>query len=97
MLPPLYLPKACMPASFMILIGQPKADSKSKPIHPAARLCGSEIGRFCTTTPGYPIETAEYFQSPANRFTPETICCGVMVGPEGNFRGVSCPVTRIFT
>jgi len=86
-----------MAASLMILIGQPNAPSKSNPIHPGARLCGSATGLFWTTGPGYPIDTASYFHDPASFLTPATICCGVIFGPEGNFRGVPCPVTRIFT
>ena len=31
-------------------------------------------------------DTASYFESAASLFTPATICFGVKVGPEGNFR-----------
>src|SRR5262247_1400021 len=43
------------------------------------------------------MDTALYFQFPASFLTPATIRLGVSAGPEENFRGSRCPVTRIFT
>src|SRR5215469_7590733 len=43
------------------------------------------------------METTSYFQFRASFLTPATICIGVIVGPDGNFRRSVCPVARIFT
>src|SRR5262249_6890234 len=88
---------ACMAASLITLTGQLNATSKSNPAHPDPRLTGSASGRFLTTTPGYPIDTASYLQSFARFLTPATICLGVNLGPDGNSRDRFCPVARIFT
>jgi len=86
-----------MAASLMILTGRPNAPRKSKPTQPLPKLLGSAIGRLCNTAPGYPIETASYSHVPMIRLTLETICCGVILGPDGNSRAVLCPVARTFT
>src|SRR5580693_1214085 len=77
-----------MAASFTIRMGWPKALWKSKPTHPAARLWGSAIGFPCRTAPGYPIDTALYFQSGIAFRIAAIIFVGVMPGPEGNLTGV---------
>src|SRR5262252_3181918 len=81
----------------MTLTGRPNAAAKSKPTHPRPRLYGSAIGQPCRIGPGYPIDTTSYVQSRASFFTPDTICLGVNVGPDGNERSSFCPVARILT
>src|SRR5262249_39896745 len=55
------------------------------------------MGQPCRTGPGYPIDTTSYVQPRASFFTPDTICLGVNVGPDGNERSSFCPVARILT
>ncbi len=43
------------------------------------------------------METTSYSQSFVASRTPATICSGVRCLPDGNFRGVCCPVARNFT
>src|SRR5579863_1140090 len=86
-----------MAASLMIFTGHPNADLKLNPTHVFPRLCGSAAGLPLRTRPGYQIDTTSYFQSLAISLTPETICFGVIFGPDGNFRGSFCPVARTLT
>src|SRR5215467_4676795 len=86
-----------MAASLTTFTGRPNAAAKSNPTHPRPRLCGSAIGQPCRTGPGYPIDTTSYVQPRASFFTPDTICLGVNVGPDGNERSSFCPVARILT
>src|SRR5262245_39607992 len=86
-----------MAASLITLTGRLNADSKSNPAHPCPKLYGSATARFLTTTPGYPIDTALYFQSLASFLTLATICSAVSLGPDGNSRCCFCRVARIFT
>src|SRR5215471_21144550 len=81
----------------MTLTGRPNAAAKSKPTHPRPRLYGSAIGQPCRIGPGYPIDTTSYVQPRASFLTPDTICRGVNVGPDGNERSSVCPVARILT
>src|SRR5215469_3750690 len=81
----------------MTFTGQPNAALKLKPSQPCPRLTGSAKGRFLTTGPGKPIETASYFQSPMIFFTPMTICLAVSVELDSNFLGSRSPVTSSFT
>src|SRR5260370_26221113 len=81
-----------MAASLTSFTGQPKADLKLNPTHPPPRLRGSATGRFLSTGPGKPIDTASYFQSPAICFTPATISLAVSFGPDSNFRGSRSPL-----
>src|SRR5215475_4227396 len=46
---------------------------------------------------GEPIDTTSYLQSRASFLTPDTICLGVNVGPDGNERSSFCPLARILT
>src|SRR5262249_20609314 len=84
-----------MAASLMSLTGRPNAAAKSNPTHPRPRLCGSAIGQPCRTGPGYPMDTTSYVQPPASFFTPDTICIGGNVRPDGNERSSFCPVAMI--
>src|SRR5580658_266617 len=86
-----------MAASLIIFTGHPNADLKLKPTHARPRLCGSAAGLPLRTRPGYPIDTTSYFQSLVSSLTPETICRGVIFGPDGNFRGSFRPVARTLT
>src|SRR5271165_4385442 len=86
-----------MAASFTSFTGQPNARWKSKPTQPLPRLHGSVTGRFRSTGPGNPIETASYFQPGVIFFTPATICLAVSAGPDANFRGSHSPLTSTFT
>src|SRR3984893_6428550 len=95
--PPLYPPRACIAASLTTFTGRPNAAAKSNPTHPRPRLYGSAIGQPCKTGPGYPIDTTSYVQPRASFSTPDTICLGVNVGPDGNERSSFCPVARILT
>src|SRR5215469_1589979 len=81
-----------MAASLMTLTGQPKALRKSNPIQPLPRLCGSRRGHSLMIGPGKPSDTQSNFQSWTNFLTTRTILRGVMVGPDGYFRGSFCPV-----
>src|SRR5262245_41868782 len=49
------------------------------------------------TVPVYPIDTTSYIQSRASFLTPDTICLGVNVGPDGNERSSFRPLARILT
>src|SRR5262245_66224375 len=49
------------------------------------------------TVPVYPIDTTSYLQSRASFLTPDAICLGVNVGPDGNERSSFCPLARILT
>src|SRR5215510_10109548 len=86
-----------MAASLTTFTGRPNAAAKSNPTHPRPRLYGSAIGQPCRTGPGYPIDTRSYVQPRASFFTPDTICLGVNVGPDGNERSSFCPLARILT
>src|SRR5262245_23808497 len=86
-----------MAASLTTFTGRPNAAAKSNPTHPRPRLYGSAIGQPCRTGPGYPIDTRSYVQPRASFFTPDTICLGVNVGPDGNQRSSFCPLVRILT
>src|SRR5215472_4175372 len=81
-----------MAASLMTLTGQPKALRKSNPIQPLPRLCGSRRGHPLMIGPGKPNDTQSNFQSRTKFLTTRTIFRGVMVGPDGHFRGSFCPV-----
>src|SRR5437762_4873767 len=76
----------------MILTGQPNALRKLKPTHPVPRCLGSLAGFPCSTAPGYPIDTAEYFQSAVAFRTARTISLAVIFGPEGILTGTLWPV-----
>src|ERR1700678_3064553 len=67
----------------MSFTGRPNAAWKSNPTQPRPRLCGSPTGFPCTTGPGYPIETQEYFVAPSKERTSLAILRGVIVLPEG--------------
>src|ERR1700730_4455967 len=95
--PPLYPPRACIAASLTTFTGRPNAAAKSNPTHPRPRLYGSAIGQPCKTGPAYPIDTTSYVQPRASFSTPDTICLGVNVGPDGNERSSVCPVAMILT
>src|SRR5277367_2634705 len=86
-----------MAASFKIFTGHPKAFSKLNPTHPRPRLCGSRKGCPLIIGPGYPSEIQSYFQSAVAFFTSFTIFPGVIVGPDGYFRGSFSPVAKSFT
>src|ERR1700720_3187834 len=86
-----------MAASLTTFTGRPNAAAKSNPTHPRPRLYGSAIGQPCKTGPGYPIDTTSYVQPRASFSTPDTICLGVNVGPDGNERSSVCPVAMILT
>jgi len=47
--------------------------------------------------PGKPSDTQSNFQSRTNFLTTRTILRGVMVGPDGYFRGSFCPVASTLT
>src|SRR5215831_17834570 len=81
----------------MILTGQPKALRKSNPIQPSLRLWGSRRGHSLMMGPGKPSEIQSNFQSRTDFLTTWTILRGVMVGPDGYFRGSFCPVASILT
>src|SRR5258707_7261801 len=49
------------------------------------------------TGPGKPSDTKSNFQSRTDFLTRRTILRGVMVGPDGYFRGSFCPVASILT
>src|SRR6476620_1778135 len=83
-----------MAASFTTLVGQPNALAKSNPTHPRPRFFGSTIGLPCRTTPGYPIETREYFHPSIDCRTRRTSLLGVNVGPDGILTTVLRPVAR---
>src|SRR5262249_53369398 len=61
------------------------------------KLCGSAIGRFDITGPGYPMETTSYLHSLTAFRTPDTICWAVIVGPDASLQGSFCPVASILT
>src|SRR6185503_12446248 len=85
---------ACMAASFTTLVGHPNALAKSNPTHPRPRFFGSTTGLPCRTTPGYPIDTREYFHPSIDCRTRLTSLLGVNVGPDGIFTTVLRPVAR---
>ena len=91
------MPRACIAASFTILMGRPKAFLKSNPTQPPPKLCGSLSGRPFTTGPGYPIDTTSYSHDFAAASTAFTIFAGVMVGPESILIGSFCPEASTFT
>src|SRR5215472_1433881 len=81
----------------MTLTGQPKAWRKLNPIQPPPRLWGSRRGHSLMMGPGKPSDTRSNLQSRTDFLTTRTILRGVMVGPDGYFRGSFCPLASIFT
>src|SRR6266481_3596830 len=86
-----------MAASFMIFTGQPKALRKLNPTQPVPRLCGSRRGCPLITGQGNPSDTQSNFQSRTDFLTKRTILRGVIVGPDGYFRGSFSPLASILT
>src|SRR4029077_20331894 len=86
-----------MAASFMIFTGQPKALRKLNPTQPVPRLCGSRRGCPLIMGPGNPSDTQSNFQSRTDFFTKRTILRGVILGPDGYFRGSFSPLASILT
>ena len=81
----------------MILTGRPKAFAKSNWTHPCPRLSASETGRLSRTRPGIADRDRVVPPVLGQLRTADSICRGVSVGPDGNFRGSVSPLTRALT